>query len=113
MRCVRANKDCQLPLIQALWFFLRSGRNQQLLEAKQELHIALEQAQLQELIWTPGTDSLTDWKELAERVTELSEACLDVRAYFSSLSELQGERALEEVAKNQMRLTEAMADNSK
>ena len=107
----RANKDCQPPLIQALWFFLRSGRNQQLVEAKQELHAALEHAQLQELIWTPGTDSLTD-EELAKRVTELSEACLDVRAYFSSLSELQGERTLEEVAKNQMRLTEAMADNS-
>ena len=107
----RANKDCQPSLIQALWFFLRSGRNQQLVEAKQELHAALEHAQLQELIWTPGTDSLTD-EELAKRVTELSEACLDVRAYFSSLSELQGERTLEEVAKNQMRLTEAMADNS-
>ena len=107
----RANKDCQPPLIQALWFFLRSGRNQQLVEAKQELHAALEHAQLQELIWTPGTDSLTD-EELAKRVTELSEACLDVKAYFSSLSELQGERTLEEVAKNQMRLTEAMADNS-
>ena len=107
----RANKDCQPSLIQALWFFLRSGRNQQLVEAKQELHAALEHAQLQELIWTPGTDSLTD-EELAKRVTELSEACLDVKAYFSSLSELQGERTLEEVAKNQMRLTEAMADNS-
>ena len=107
----RANKDCQPSLIQALWFFLRSGRNQQLVEAKQELHAALEHAQLQELIWTPGTDSLTD-EELAKRVTELSEDCLDVKAYFSSLSELQGERTLEEVAKNQMRLTEAMADNS-
>ena len=107
----RANKDCQPSLIQALWFFLRSGRNQQLVEAKQELHAALEHAQLQELIWTPGTDSLTD-EELAKRVTELSEACLDVKAYFSSLSELQGECALEKVAKNQMRLTEAMADNS-
>ena len=108
----RANKDCQPSLIQALWFFLRSGRNKQLVEAKQELHAALEHAQLQELIWTPGTDSLTDWEELVERVAELSEACLDVKTYFSSLSELQGKGTLEEVAKNQMGLAKAMADNS-
>ena len=109
----RANKDHQVFLVQAMWFLVRSGRNQQLAEAKQELDTVLRQAYLQELIRTPGTDSPTDWEKWTERILELSGACLDISAYFSSLSELQGEGTLEEVTKSQMRLTEAMADNSR
>ena len=108
----RADKDRQSSPVRMLWFLLRSRRNQQLVKAKQDLDIALEQASFRDLIATPATDSPTDWEEFAKKVADLSNALPDVKAYFSSLADLQLEGHPEEVALDQMKLADAMAENA-
>lgn len=107
-----ADKDRQSSLVRMFWFLLRSRRNQQLVKTKQDFYITLEQTQLQDLIATPTADSPTDWEEFTKKVAHLSNALPDVQAYFSSLADLQLEGHPEEVALDQMKLADAMAENA-
>ena len=108
----RADKDRQERPVQFLWFLLRFGRNKQLAKSKLELRTALEQAQLLGLTAAPQTDSPADWKQFANRAVELSDDCLQASEYFSSLSQLQREGNPVQVAREQMRLAESLAENS-
>ena len=109
----RADKDRQERPVQFLWFLLRFGRNKQLAKSKLELRTALEQAQLLGLTAAPQvTDSPAEWKQFADRAVELSDDCLQASEYFSSLAQLQREGGPVQVAREQMRLAEALAENS-
>ena len=108
----RAHRNSQPFMERLVWFLLRHEREKELVLANQEFRAAIERVQLHEIIQAPGTDSAARLGEFAQEVADLADACQNVNEYFSSLTALQREDSLEEVARNQIRLAEVMADNS-
>ena len=108
-----ADKSSQTLPVKFLWLLLRSGRNNELAKSRLELRTALEQAQLLGLTAAPlVTDSPADWKQFADRAVKLTDDCLQASEYFSSLAQLQQEGSIVQVTEEQMRLAEALAENS-